>query len=112
MATPESPVARRINQWKALFSVFLQDGLAYRAQGLIWILTDVSVAITMPLVWIAAAKGGTIQGFAAGDFVLYYLCVVMLAQFVHSHSLWVVVMYLAFRVMWRLGLRQYTGVGM
>ena len=71
MATPESPVARRINQWKALFSVFLQDGLAYRAQGLIWILTDVSVAITLPLVWIAAAKGGTIQGFAAGDFVLY-----------------------------------------
>ncbi len=44
--------------------------------------------------------------------MLYYLCVLMLAQFVHSHFLWVVVMYLAFRVMWRLGLRQYTGVGM
>ncbi|MCH7945610.1 MAG: ABC-2 family transporter protein [Armatimonadetes bacterium] len=25
---------------------------------------------------------------------------------------WVLVMYVAFRVMWRLGLRQYTGAGM
>ncbi|MCH8978147.1 MAG: ABC-2 family transporter protein [Armatimonadetes bacterium] len=88
MAIPEATAARRLRHWKALFSVFLQDGLAYRAQGLIWILTDVSLAVTMPLVWIAAAKGGTIHGFAAGDFVLYYLCVLMLSQFVQSHFMW------------------------
>lgn len=71
-----------------MFSVFLQDGLAYRAQGLIWILTDVSLAITMPLVWISAAKGGAIQGFTSGDFVTYYLCVLLLNQFIQSHFMW------------------------
>jgi len=71
-----------------MFSVFLQDGLAYRAQSLIWILTDVTLAITMPLVWIAAAKGGEIQGFSSGDFVTYYLSVVLIAQFVQSHFMW------------------------
>jgi ABC-2 type transport system permease protein len=71
-----------------MFSVFLQDGLAYRAQGIIWILTDVSLAITMPLVWMSAAGGGSIQGFTAGDFVTYYLCVLLLNQFVQSHFMW------------------------
>ncbi len=71
-----------------MFTVFLQDGLAYRAQGIIWILTDVSLAITMPLVWIAAAKGGAIHGFTAGDFVTYYLCVLLLNQFIQSHFMW------------------------
>lgn len=66
----------------------MQDGLAYRAQGLIWVLTDVTIAITMPLVWISAAKGGTIQGFTSGDFVTYYLSVVLIAQFVQSHFMW------------------------
>lgn len=78
----------RLRKWRALFLVFFQDGLAYRAQGIIWILTDVSLAITMPLVWISAAQGGTIQGFTAGDFVTYYLCVLLLNQFIQSHFMW------------------------
>jgi ABC-2 type transport system permease protein len=82
------PSLGRARKWRAMFSVFLQDGLAYRAQGIIWILTDVSLAITMPLVWIAAAKGGTIQGFTASDFVTYYLCVLLINQFVQSHFMW------------------------
>lgn len=84
----ESALSRRVRHWRAIFSVFLQDGLAYRAQGLIWILTDVTLAITMPLVWISASKGGAIQGFSSGDFVTYYLAVVMIAQFVQSHFMW------------------------
>ena len=78
----------RLRKWRAMFSVFLQDGLAYRAQGLIWIMTDVSLAVTMPLVWISATKGGSIQGFAAGDFVSYYLGVLLINQFVQSHFMW------------------------
>jgi ABC-2 type transport system permease protein len=80
--------AIRLRKWRAMMSVFFQDGLAYRAQGIIWILTDVSLAITMPLVWMAASQGGPIQGFTAGDFVTYYLCVLLLNQFVQSHFMW------------------------
>jgi ABC-2 type transport system permease protein len=80
--------AVRLRKWRAMMSVFFQDGLAYRAQGIIWILTDVSLAITMPLVWMAAAKGGSIAGFSAGDFVTYYLCVLLLNQCIQSHFMW------------------------
>ena len=84
----DRPKFGRLRKWRAILAVFLQDGLAYRAQGIIWILTDVSLAITMPLVWIAASHGGTIQGFTAGDFVTYYLCVLLLNQFIQSHFMW------------------------
>ncbi|HXH60257.1 MAG TPA: ABC-2 family transporter protein [Fimbriimonadaceae bacterium] len=74
--------------WSALLSVFFQDGVAYRAQGVIWILTDVTVLLVMPLVWISASKGGPINGFSTADFVNYYLCVVLITQFVQSHFMW------------------------
>lgn len=80
--------ATRLRKWRAVVGVYFQDGIAYRAQGLVWILTDVSMAVTMPLVWIAAAKGGEINGYSAGDFVSYYLCVLLLNQFVQSHFMW------------------------
>ncbi len=82
------PSLGRLRKWRAVMSVFFLDGLAYRAQGIIWILTDVSLAITMPLVWMAAAKGGPISGFTAADFVTYYLCVLLLNQFIQSHFMW------------------------
>ncbi|HCE01185.1 MAG TPA: hypothetical protein DER07_09105, partial [Armatimonadetes bacterium] len=68
-----------------MFAIYFQDGIAYRASGLIWITTDVVTAVTMPLVWASAAKGGYIQGFSAGDFVVYYLSMLMIASFVTSH---------------------------
>lgn len=46
------------------------------------------MAVTMPLVWIAASKGGQINGYSSGDFVTYYLCVLLLNQFVQSHFMW------------------------
>lgn len=73
---------------KALFSIYFQEGLAYRVSGLIWVMTDVSTAVTMPLVWAAAAKSGTIQGFGTSDFVLYYLCMLLIQCFVTSHVMW------------------------
>lgn len=81
-----------LRKWRALFSIYFQDGIAYRASGLIWILTDVTTGVTMPLVWIAASKGHSIQGFDADDFVLYYLCLLLLSGFVTSHIMWDVAM--------------------
>lgn len=75
-------------KWRAVFSVYLQDGIAYRASGLIWILTDVATAVTMPLLWVHANKAGKIGGFSTSDFVLYYLCMLMLGCFITSHIMW------------------------
>jgi ABC-2 type transport system permease protein len=72
----------------ALFGIYFQEGLAYRASGLIWVMTDVTTAITMPLVWAAAAKTAPIAGFSTSDFVLYYLCMLLLQSFVTSHVMW------------------------
>jgi ABC-2 type transport system permease protein len=79
-----------LRKWKALFSIYFQDGIAYRASGIIWVMTDVVVAVTMPLVWASASKamGGEIAGFSSSDFVLYYLCMLMIGSFVTSHIMW------------------------
>lgn len=78
-----------LRKWKAVFDIFFQEGLAYRASGLIWVMTDLTTAVTMPLVWATASKaGGTIAGFTSSDFVLYYLCLLLLGSFITSHIMW------------------------
>jgi len=87
------PVGTAWRKWKAIFSIYFQDGLAYRASGFIWILTDVTTAVTMPLVWArSASASGRIAGFSGSDFVLYYLCMLLLGSFVTSHIMWEVAM--------------------
>lgn len=77
-----------LRKWKAVFAIYFQDGLAYRASGIIWIMTDLVTAVTMPLVWASASRNGPISGYATGDFVLYYLCLLLLQSFVTSHIMW------------------------
>ncbi|MCH8274974.1 MAG: ABC-2 family transporter protein [Armatimonadetes bacterium] len=73
----------------ALFKVWFQDGLSYRAAGVIWILTDTVPAMIMPLVFISAMpEGGSIRGFTASEFVLYYLTMILVINFVVSHLMW------------------------
>jgi ABC-2 type transport system permease protein len=86
--THPSALVRRLRKWWAVFAIYFQDGIAYRASGLIWITTDLVTAVTMPLVWASAAKGGYIQGFSASDFVVYYLAMLLIASFVTSHIMW------------------------
>jgi ABC-2 type transport system permease protein len=82
-----------LRKWRAIFSIYFQDGLAYRASGLIWITTDLVTAVTMPLVWATAQKsGGQIAGFTSSDFVLYYLCMLLVGSFVTSHMMWEIAM--------------------
>lgn len=78
-----------LRKWRAVFGIYFQEGLAYRASGIIWILTDVTTAVTMPLVWANAnTAGGSIAGYRTSDFVLYYLCMLMLGSFITSHIMW------------------------
>jgi ABC-2 type transport system permease protein len=83
-----SAVTLTLRKWWAVFSIFFQDGLAYRASGLIWITTDLVTAVTMPLVWASATQGGPIKGFTSSDFVLYYLAMLLLTSFITSHIMW------------------------
>lgn len=77
-----------IRKWRAVFGIYFQEGLAYRASGLIWIMTDLVTAVTMPLVWAKASASGLIGGYTTSDFVLYYLCMLLLGSFVTSHIMW------------------------
>ncbi|MBS1721567.1 MAG: ABC-2 family transporter protein [Armatimonadetes bacterium] len=83
-----STLTRTWRQCSGLFKVCIQDGLAYKAAGVIWVLTDVANAITMPVVWLAASKGGAIQGYTSGQFVAYYLCTLMISSFIVCHFMW------------------------
>src|SRR5579862_6401277 len=81
-----------LRKWRAVFSIYFQDGIAYRASGLIWILTDLVTAVTMPLVWASAGAGRIIQGYSTSNFVLYYLCLLLLGSFVTCHIMWEIAM--------------------
>ncbi len=79
----------RFRIWRALFSIWLQDGLAYRASAVIWILSDTIPAMIMPAVFIAGmGAGGEIGGFDAGQFVAYYLVMLLFSNFITSHLMW------------------------
>jgi ABC-2 type transport system permease protein len=81
-------MTRTWRKWKALFSVYAQDWLAYKANGIIWILTDMVTAITMPLVWSSAAGKGLIEGYSTSAFTLYYLAMLLFGSFITSHIMW------------------------
>jgi ABC-2 type transport system permease protein len=76
-------------KWRTVAGMFFQDGLVYKANTIIWILTDVVTAVTMPLVWLASYNGrAQIQAFAPSDMVVYYLVVLLLTGFIESHVMW------------------------
>lgn len=81
-------LAHRWRQYRALFLIYLQDGMAYRAQGVIWVLTDAVTALIMPQVWLAAGQGRVIAGYSPGDIVVYYLAMLLLTSFITSHFMW------------------------
>ena len=83
-----SSAAATLRKARAIFAIYFQESIAYRASGLIWVMTDVTTAVTMPLVWATAAKSGEIAGFATSDFVLYYLCMLLIQCFAVSHLMW------------------------
>ena len=77
-----------LRKWFALFNVYLKDGIAYRVNGIIWILTDAFTMFTMPLVWMSAMGTNTISGFNKADIVKYYLAMLMVSGFVVCHFMW------------------------
>lgn len=83
-----------LHKWRAVFSIYFQDGIAYRSSGVIWVLTDVTTAVTLPVVWIAAAhtNGGMVGGFTVNQMVTYYLAMLLLNCMITSHIMWEIAM--------------------
>lgn len=81
-------VTRSIAHGWSVFKIFIMDGIAYPATGLIWVLTDGINVFTMPFVWAAVAKSGMVGGYTASQFVGYYLSMLLVASFVVSHFMW------------------------
>lgn len=77
-----------LKKWFAFFLIYFKDGLAYRVNGVIWILTDAFTMFTMPLVWTSAMGPGGVAGFSKGDIVKYYLAMLMVSGFVVCHFMW------------------------
>lgn len=80
-----------LRKWYALLRIWVQDGLAYRAQGVIWVMADlVTTGATMPAIWIAAAhaNGGTVGGFTIQQMATYYIAMLTLNGLVNSHVMW------------------------
>lgn len=73
---------------KALFTVWIKDGIQYRVNGLIWILTDAITVFTMPLVWLSSMKGDMVGQLSRGGIVQYYLAMLAVGSFVICHFMW------------------------
>jgi ABC-2 type transport system permease protein len=77
------------HKWWFVLKMFFQDALAYRATAVIWIMTDVVTAVTMPLVWLASYNGrSNIHGFDPAEMVTYYLVLFALTGLIESHVMW------------------------
>lgn len=77
-----------LRKFAAIFGVYFKDGIAYRASGIIWILTDALTVFTMPLVWGSAMGSGSVSGFNKADITQYYLVMLLVQAFVICHFMW------------------------
>jgi ABC-2 type transport system permease protein len=81
-------VTATLRKFAAIFSIYLKDGIAYRVNGIIWILTDAITVFTMPLVWMSAVGNGSVEQFTKRDITQYYLMMLMVSAFVICHFMW------------------------
>lgn len=80
---------KELKKWGRVYSVFFQDAVVYKANAVIWLMTDTVPAVIMPLVWLASYNGrATIGGFNPSQMVVYYMVILFLSCAVESHILW------------------------
>jgi ABC-2 type transport system permease protein len=78
-----------LRKWLQLYGLFFQDAIVYRANAVIWLMTDTVPSVLMPLVWLASYNHRpTIGGFTPSQMVVYYIVVLFLTCAVESHIMW------------------------
>jgi ABC-2 type transport system permease protein len=89
LSRPALPPSAALRKWSRIFSIYLQDALAYRAVAVIWILTDTIPSIVTPLMWLAAYNGRSqIQGFSPSQITAYYFVLLGVTNLVQCHQMW------------------------
>ena len=82
-----SRLAATLAAYPTLLRVGFAEAIAYRAETIIWMLTN-----TMPLVnlalWSAVARGGAIGGYGARELTAYFLGTLVVRQLTSSWVLW------------------------
>lgn len=61
--------------------------LEYRAEGFIWLMTNMFNVI-MLLVWLSISQAGPVNGFSSADFVAYYMIGLIVRQLTSAWSSW------------------------
>lgn len=75
-----------MRQASAVFRIYLQESIAYRAQAFIWAFTDIIGGAMMLLVLLSTGQG--VAGYSPSDIVVYYLSLMAVEGFVTCHMQW------------------------
>jgi len=74
-------------KYLALFRSAWMLSLEYRAEGVVWMMTNL-MSIIMLVVWLSISHGGPVGGFSSGDFVAYYMVGLIVRQVTGVWASW------------------------
>ncbi len=76
-----------LNKYLALTRSAWMLSLEYRAEGLVWMMTNM-LSIIMMVVWMSISRNRSVNGFSTGDFVAYYMVGLIVRQFASAWTSW------------------------
>ncbi len=76
-----------LRKYAALIRACWALSLEYRAEGLIWLMTNM-LSVVMLLVWLSISRNGPVNGFASRDFVAYFMLGLVVRQMTGAWSAW------------------------
>ncbi|MCS7059712.1 MAG: ABC-2 family transporter protein [Anaerolineae bacterium] len=76
-----------VRKYLALMRLSWGLSLEYRAEGFIWMMTNL-LNVIMLLVWLSISKAGPVNGFAQADFIAYYMIGLLVRQLTAAWTSW------------------------
>jgi ABC-2 type transport system permease protein len=80
-------VTSLLRKYMALTRSAWSLSLEYRAEGFVWLMTNL-LSVIMLLVWLSISRGGPVNGFTPGDFVAYYMLGLLVRQLTSVWTSW------------------------
>lgn len=76
-----------LRKYAALLRSAWSLSLEYRAEGFVWLMTNM-LSVIMMLVWLSISRNGPVNGFGYGDFVAYYMVGLLVPQLTAVWTSW------------------------
>jgi ABC-2 type transport system permease protein len=76
-----------LRKYAALIRTCWALSLEYRAEGFIWLMTNL-LSVIMMAVWLSISRDGPVNGFAGSDFVAYFMVGLVVRQLTGAWSAW------------------------